>query len=139
MTFSSHFEFRSDFFPADADEEGIVNPGCYGRKLAHFLFESLAQRQFLVTTPIPEDWGWVIPVKNDDLNIFIGCGSYEEYENGFLVFINPDKPVIRKLFRKIETTPIVTPIIEAAYGAVENSGLASGLRWWTAEDFGSKK
>jgi hypothetical protein len=39
-----HVEFRSDGFPADADEDDEVNPGRYGKRLAHFIQRGLAQR-----------------------------------------------------------------------------------------------
>ena len=36
--------------------------------------------------------------------LWIGCGNYEEYPDGFLCFIEPSKPFVRKWFRKIDTT-----------------------------------
>ena len=37
----THVEFQSELFPPDPDEDELVNPGVYGRRLAMFLAEKL--------------------------------------------------------------------------------------------------
>ena len=52
-----------------------------------------------------EDWGWVVPVKHEAFPLWVGCGNYDEYPDGFLCFIEPSTPVLRRgLFKKIDTT-----------------------------------
>ena len=72
----THVEFRSDAFPADPDEDELINPGRFGRKLA----------------------------------VFLGIGNYDEYDNGFLVFIEPSRPFVRlfpRLWQRLDTRPTV--------------------------------
>jgi hypothetical protein len=138
MIFKTHFEFRSDAFPVEADEEEY-NPGIHGRKLATFLFQQLEQLGLPAKTPTQEDWGWIVPINNPRYNVFLGCGPYQEYKDGFLVFIEPCKPFIRKWFRRIETGPVISPIICAAYMAIENSKSVYGLRWWDEQEMAQIK
>ena len=92
----THVEFRSDQFPPYEGEDDEVNPGLYGKRLAEFLVRELKPKGFEPLKPVAEDWGWVIPIKNDGFRLSIGCGYYEEHPDGFLCFIEPHKPAIRK-------------------------------------------
>ena len=40
---------------------------------------------------------------NDAFRLWIGCGNYQEYPDGYLCFIKQHTPYVRKLFRKIDT------------------------------------
>jgi hypothetical protein len=86
----THVEFRSNRFPPLDGEEQIINPDLWGKRLADFLRESLRKQGFETKEPIAEDWGWVVPVVNNPFRI--GCGHYQQYEDGFLCFIEPHKP-----------------------------------------------
>ena len=122
-------EFTSDAFPAEPGEEEAINPGRYGRALAAFVAEGLRARGFQAGEPFAEDWGWQVDVANPGFPLWIGCGNVEETANGFLVFVEPSRPVIRKLFRKIETRPAVEPLAAALHALLAESGKASGLSW----------
>jgi hypothetical protein len=99
----THVEFRSSAFPAYPSEEEQINPGRFGKRLAEYLVGALASAGESVDEPIPEDWGWVVPLSNAEFRLWIGVGNYEEYSDGFLCFIEPSKEYVRKLFRKIST------------------------------------
>ena len=96
----THVEFQSAEFPPLETEFEEINPGRYGKRLADFLFEGLKNEGEPVEEPIPEDWGWVIPIENPAFSLWIGVGNYEEYPNGFLCFIEPHKEFVRKLWKK---------------------------------------
>ena len=53
---------------------------------------------------VNEDWGYLIPLADEKFkDIWIGCNHYQEYEDGFLVFTNPSKPIVKKgFFKKID-------------------------------------
>ena len=133
----SHVEFRSDLFPPYEDEEEQVNPGRYGKRLAEFLVSGLKGQQFEPEEPIAEDWGWVVPIKNKEFNLWIGCGNYEEYPNGFLCFIEPHEPVIRKLpfFRKINTETTVGKLREAMDQVLAGNPEIHGVQWYSHDEF----
>ena len=71
-----------------------------GKRLAEFLRDNLQKEGFETEELIAEDWGWVLPVANDQFSLWIGCGHYQEYPDGFGCFIGPHTPFVRKLLRK---------------------------------------
>jgi hypothetical protein len=128
-------EFRSDAFPPDPDEAELINPGVYGRRLAKFLVEGLHAQGFVCAEPFAEDWGWYIPVENETFELWIGCANYGD---GFLCFIEPNKPFIRKFFKffkKIETRARVEALQKAMDTVLSVQPLICDKRWYTAEGF----
>jgi len=113
MSMKTHVEFRSDQFPADPDEDEVVNPGLYGRRIAEFLAEGLRSQGFEVAKPLPEDWGWVVEMENKEFPLWIGCGHQGEYPDDFLCFIEPHKPEIWRLLKRVNTTEHVQSLHEA--------------------------
>lgn len=134
----THLEFRSSSFPPYEGEEDQINPGRFGRRLAEFLQGQLAE-QGIPTQPIyPEDWGWAIPVVNEEFGLWVGCGNYEEYPDGFLCFIEPSKPQIRRwLFKTIDTTPMVEHVAAALEKALVALPDVRDLRWWSNNEAGA--
>lgn len=108
-----------------------MNPGRYGKRLAEFLAGELHSQGFKSKGIRPEDWGWAVDLENDDFPLWIGCGNYEEFENGFLCFIEPSSPFIRKKwFSKIKTVPVVEGLASALEKILVDSGKVSEIRWW---------
>jgi len=130
----THVEFRSDRFPPLEGEEKLVNPDLWGKRLADFLREGLGRRGFETHEPVAEDWGWVIPVVNKPFRMWIGCGHYQEYEDGFLCFIVPDRPFVWMFFRRIDTRERIAALREAMDKVLTEDGIRS-KRWWTSEEF----
>jgi hypothetical protein len=132
----THLEFISTAFPPEPGEDQQVNPGRYGKRLAEFLSEALPRQGFAVSGLYPEDWGWRIDVANGDFPLWVGCGSYEEHANGFLCFIEPSRPFVRRLFRKISTGDTVERLADALQVILERSGKAQQMRWWSEDEAG---
>ncbi|MGE5491698.1 MAG: hypothetical protein ACM31P_10490 [Actinomycetota bacterium] len=130
----THVEFLSNEFPPYENEAEQINPGRYGKRLADFLAESLITHGFKVKSVSAEDWGWMVEIENESFPLWIGCGNYEEFENGFLCFIEPSKPFVRKWFSKIETLPIVERLASALESILQGSGKVSQLRWWSESE-----
>jgi hypothetical protein len=131
----TYVEFRSDRFPAVEGEEKVVNPGLWGKRLAEFLRDSLREQGFDTKEPFAEDWDWVVPVANELFPIWIGCGHYQEYPEGFLCFIEPHEPFVRKLFKKIDTRDQVAKLQQALDHVLTESAGIRLKRWWTYEEF----
>lgn len=131
----SHVEFRSDKFPAYEGEGEEINPGRYGKRLAEFMAAGLRSRGFEPGELVGEDWGWVVPIKNDSFKLWIGCGNYEEYPDGFLCFIEPHAPFIRKLFKKIDTQQRVEALRQAMDEVLSETAGIRDKKWWTHEEF----
>jgi hypothetical protein len=134
MTMRTHLEFRSGAFPAYPGEDEEVNPGIYGKRLAEFLATELPRRGFPVTTMYPEDWGWTIELENEEFALWIGCANYGD--GGFVCFIEPSQPQVRKWLKTIPTTEIVDRLATALEQIMRESGKASNLRWWDEEESG---
>jgi hypothetical protein len=127
----THLEFRSTEFPPMPGEEGQINAGRYGRRLANLLSQELPQQGFEVTAVTPEDWGWRIDIESETFPLWIGCGNYEEYEDGFLCFIEPSRPWIRRRLMRVSTTTTVERLARAIDSILAGSGKADHMRWWT--------
>ncbi|MBK7954839.1 MAG: hypothetical protein IPK02_13300 [Candidatus Accumulibacter sp.] len=130
----AQFEFVSADFPPYPGEEQAINPGRYGRRLAEFLAQQLPAHGFPVRTVGVEDWGVMVELENPDYPLWIGCGNYEEHENGFLCFIEPATPYVRKWFRKFPNAPTLERLAAAIDSILLASGTVSSLRWWTENE-----
>ena len=126
----THVEFRSDKFPPYEGEQEEINPDRWGKRLAEYLEEKLNAEGIGTEEMYSEDWGWCLPIKNDSFSIWIGCSCYSEYPNGYLCFIEPSKPVIRRLFKKIDTTEQVGRIADVLDKTLTSDSEITDVRWW---------
>lgn len=132
----THVEFRSDDFPPYEGEEDEINPGRYGKRLAEFLVHGLRAKGFESLEPIAEDWGWVVPIKNRGFRLWIGCGNYDAYPDGFLCFIEPHQRIVsRFLLWRIDTSSMVSALQKAIDQLLSENSRITGKRWWTYEEF----
>jgi len=127
----THVEFRSAAFPSQPGEDEEVNPGRWGKSLAAFLRAELTKAGLGGGDAYAEDWGWEIPIDNAEFGLFVGCGNYEEHPDGFLCFVAPSKPYIRKLFRKIDTTARVATVADALDRILSAHPGIHSVRWWS--------
>jgi hypothetical protein len=125
----THVEFRSGAFPPQAGEDEQVNPGRWGKALADYVRAELTARGFPGGAPYAEDWGWAVPLENADFPLWVGCGNYEEHPDGFLCFVEPSKPTVRRLFRKVDTTARVEQVASALDAALRAHHDVRDLRW----------
>lgn len=98
-------QFRSDKFPAYEGEEDQINPGVWGKRLAEYLRERLSAAGFQTEPAFAEDWGWFVPVRNDEFPLALCCGHQDGPDEEFVVFTEPSKPTIRRGLRKVDTMP----------------------------------
>jgi hypothetical protein len=126
----THLGFRSDAFPRESGEEEALNPGRWGAALARFLRQELSNRGPLGREPLVEDWGYCIPIDNPAFDLWVGCGNYEEYPDGFLCFIEPKTPFVRKIFRKIDVRATVEEVGVALGTILRAHPDVHDLRWW---------
>jgi hypothetical protein len=131
----THVEFRSNRFPGLEGEEELINPDLWGKQLADFLSDGLRTEGFETTEPIAEDWGWRLNVINDTIALSIGCGHYQEYDDGYLCFIEPHEPFVWKPFRRVGTRDRVAALQQAMNKVLGEDVGIRAMRWWTYEDF----
>jgi hypothetical protein len=134
----THVEFRSDAFPPYDGEEEQINPGLFGKRLAEFLARGLKEQGVEALDPVAEDWGWIVPIKNDEFNLWIGCGNCDEHPNdGFLCFIEPHQPSIRRFgfLWKIDTSAKISALQEALDRVLSANPAIREKKWWSYEEF----
>lgn len=106
-------EFRSDKFPPYDGEEEQINPGLWGKRLAEYWVQKLAEKGIETQTIIAEDWGWYIPVVNADFRLAICCGHQYGDNDEFLCFTDPSTPRVKKFFKTIDATAQLTKLTDA--------------------------
>lgn len=105
--------FRSDKFPPYEGEEEQINPGLWGKRLAEYFVERLAALGIETHEIIAEDWGWYVPIRNEGVRLAICCGHQHGDDDEFICFTDPAKPVVRKLFRKVDVTEPLARLVTA--------------------------
>lgn len=103
--------FRSDKFPPYDGEQEQINPGLWGKRLAEYFVEKLEVTGIETEEIFAEDWGWYIPIKNEGFRLGICCGHQNGEDDEFLCFTEPDKPIVRKLFKKIDATAQLSRLV----------------------------
>jgi hypothetical protein len=125
----THVEFRSKKFPPYEGEEELINPGLWGKRLAEYPVQNLAQRGIQTQEIIGEDWGWYIPIQNDEFRLALCCGHQNGDDDEFLCFTDPDTPVVRKLFKKIDATPQLSRLTEALQEILSSDPEITDVVW----------
>jgi hypothetical protein len=128
-------EFRSGRFPPLQGEQEQINPDLWGRRLADFLREGLAREGYQTDHPVAEDWGWCVRLLNQPFSTWIGCGHYQEHDDSYLCFIQPDRPRVWKGLRRIDTREHVARLQQAMDKVLSVDLSIYAKRWWTAEAF----
>ncbi|NDV61933.1 hypothetical protein G0Q06_05675 [Puniceicoccales bacterium CK1056] len=122
-------QFRSNKFPPYEKEEEEINPGLWGRRLAEYLIQNLKEKGIEVEEAIAEDWGYYIPIKNKEFRLAICCGHQDGEEDEFLCFTDPSKPLVRKLFRKIDVSRELERLTKALDEILSNDPDIRELEW----------
>ena len=106
-------EFKSSKFPPYDREEEEINPGLWGKRLAEYLVQKLADLGVETEDIVAEDWGYYVPVRNEGFELALCCGHQNGDDDEFLCFTEPSRPVVKKLFRKVDATVQLSRLIEA--------------------------
>lgn len=122
-------EFYSSAFPPEPGEEAQINPGRWGKALAWYLRERLNAFGLTGGEPYAEDWGWAVPVDNPEFPLWIGCGNIDDDAEGFMCFVEPSTPTIRRLFRTIDVSQRVIEAGEALDRALRTHPDVRDIKW----------
>ena len=122
-------EFRSSKFPPYDGEEEQINPGLWGKRLAEYLVQKLAERGIDAEEIVAEDWGWYVPVRNEGVRIALCCGHQSGDDDEFLCFTDPSTPIVKKLFKEIDTTPQLIRVTEAIRSILASDPDIRDIAW----------
>ena len=78
---------------------------------------------------IPEDWGWYVPIKNEGFRLAVCCEHQYGEENEFQCFTDPPKPIVRKLFKKIDATEPLTRLSDALQAILSEDPDIADVSW----------
>ena len=106
-------EFRSSKFPPYEGEEKQINPGLWGKRLAEYLAQKLAEKGIATEEMVAEDWGRYVPVRNEGFRLALCCGHQNGDDDEFVCFTDPSTPIVKKFFKKIDATAQLTRLTEA--------------------------
>ena len=106
-------EFRSSKFPPYDGEEEEINPGLWGKRLAEYLVQKLAELGVETEDIVAEAWGYYVPVRNEGFELALCCGHQNGDDDEFLCFTEPSKPIVKKLFKKVDATIQLSRLTEA--------------------------
>ena len=101
-------EFRSSKFPPYEGEQGQINPGLCGERLAEYFVRKLSEKGIKTEEIIAEDWGWYVPMQNEGFRLAICCGHQDGDDDEFVCFTDPSTSVVKKFFKKIDATAQLT-------------------------------
>ena len=122
-------QFRSAKFPAYKGEESESNPGIWGKRLAEYLAKKLSEKGIKTKEFFAEDWGWYIPIQNEEFDLAICCGHQGGDNDQFLCFTYPSTPVVRKLYKEIDATAQLTRLVEAMQQILSSDPEIKDIVW----------
>ena len=121
--------FKSDSFPEREEEEYTINPGLFGEALAEYLQENLKKAGFPVEDIGSEDFGMYVPITNKDFRIYIYCVNEYETTNEFRIDFDPNNHTLTKWFKKIDTRPVMEPLIQVVTEILRNDPSVTEIRF----------
>jgi len=127
-------EFRSAKFPPYEGEQEQINPGLWGKRLAEYFVQKLTEKGFTTEGMIAEDWGWYIPIRNEGFRLALCCGHQDGDDDQFLCFTDPARPIVKKLFKKIDATPQLSRLTAAMQEILSSDPDIRDLVWTEVSD-----
>ncbi len=116
------------------DEGGILVQKT--EDIAQYIFSILKNRYHLNVELYSESWGWEIEIPLAEITMYLGISVYEEYSNGFAIFISPNTPILRKfLFRKIDITHHTMVLQNYINIILKSHPGIYDVMWWEENEF----
>ena len=132
----SHFgkliEVRSTAFPRESADNELVNSDTmFGHALARYIGRRLPEFGMSVARYVPEDWGWYCEIDNDGFPLWYGVSNTDEHE--FVIQIHPEKPTIRRWFKKVDVSDKTTALQQAIFSVLSNPSDREIKARWVAK------
>lgn len=71
----------------------------------------------------------VHPVRNDGFRLAVCCGHQDGEDDEFLCFTDPDQPVFRKFFKRIDATEQLTMLTKALRDILSAEPEITNVEW----------
>lgn len=124
--------FRPTPSELNEDHEDYINPGIFALELADFLADGLSKHGYPIRFRCQEDWGhWMEVEHSGDFKLALGCANVED-DDGLtdqhrIIILKPTKPIVRKLFRKIDVREPVGALLGTICEILERDSRISDL------------
>ncbi|MDU6158649.1 hypothetical protein ABLT91_11415 [Acinetobacter pittii] len=132
-------EFKFDDYQLYDQKTYIDEGGILVQKtedIAQYIFSILKNRYHLNVELYSESWGWEIEIPLAEISMYLGISVYEEYSNGFAIFISPNTPILRKfLFRKIDITHHIMVLQNYINIILKSHPGIYDVMWWEENEF----
>ena len=115
--------FKSSKFEIEPGEDEDINPRIYGRQLAAWLKDRLAERGYKIEGVYEEDWGRCIMCVREPFKLWVGCGNVWDYDTAkpddgppskdqvtWHCFATAEIPFFKRLFRKVDPAPALSKL-----------------------------
>ena len=115
--------FKSSKFEIEPGEDEEINPGVYGRQLAHWLKQKLEEKGYAVEYVVNQERGRCLLCSRNPFILWVGCGSMKYSEGVGKQPVSPSKeqivwrcfvvaevPHFLRFFRKVDTAPAVAKL-----------------------------
>jgi hypothetical protein len=122
-------EFRSSKFPPYDGEEEEINPSLWGKRLTEYFAKELAGHGIETEEMAIEDWGCYLPIMNHGFRLALCCGHQDGDDDQFLVFTEPSKPKVKKLFRTIDATHQLNTLLSTVKTILEGDPEIREITW----------
>lgn len=122
-------EFRSSKFPPYEGEDEEINPGLWGKRLAEYFLSELPKHGVKPEGVIAEDWGYFLPIESQGAAHALCCGHQYGGNDEFLCFTDPQQPVTRRMFKKIDTTQELQRLVNAVDQVPQDDPDISDIVW----------
>ncbi len=132
-------EFKFDDYQLYDQKTYVDEGGILVQKtedIAQYIFSILKNRYHLNVELYSETWGWEIEIPLAEITMYLGISVYEEYSNGFAIFISPNTPILRKfLFRKIDITHHIMMLQNYINIILKSHPGIYDVMWWEENEF----
>ena len=120
--------FESSLFAAQPGEDALTNPGIFGRSLAHWLGQRLVSADFSEEDVIAEDFGWLVPVPNQDMGLYVACSSTGAASGEWRVFAFAEAGIIGRLFKRQKPDELLVGLYAKVKDTLEGTTGIAKLR-----------
>ena len=130
-----HVRFRSEQFAPPDVEPWQIGSERFGYALATWVAAALGARGFAVDIPVPEQWGWLLDVRQDARVVRVGCENVEGSVTEWMISLETidGAGAIRRLLRRASSPAAPNAaygIAAAIHGALHGNPHTSEIVWF---------
>jgi hypothetical protein len=124
--------FQSSRFEPIPQEDELTSPGIYGRQLAEWVVSELPAQGYQAAGPvIPEDFGWCVPVVDEECSLYVACANDQQtpaVHGAWKAFVFAESSLMSRLFGQDSRPAAVASLFAAVRSILEQGQGIDHLR-----------